>query len=333
MLATIGFAIGTSIERRNSTHESAAHLRAEGATAPAASSVSTGESPATHAAESGGETTKPSETPASGQSGESATAHAAENHGTSTGETHRELRPLGVNIESVPFIVLAALVSLGLAGLGWVRPRWLLGLILIAVAMTIFGVLDVREAFHQSDEHKTELVILAAMIAACISPLPPSPRSWHRLGVRRARPPRLARSPRDRPLDRALPRRRTDRDRRRLSRLDRAARTQRPAVRRARRALPRRVRRRCDLPAQQRVRTRPRRLRRRVHRRLTALGRRLDGFRPDRSDIGGGLICLAGVRSSCTAAEQLRPASRPTRCPGPGTGQDRYRSGARSCPA
>jgi hypothetical protein len=32
--------------------------------------------------------------------------------------------------------------------------------------MIVFGVLDVREAFHQSDENQTGLVILAAVIAA-----------------------------------------------------------------------------------------------------------------------------------------------------------------------
>jgi hypothetical protein len=61
--------------------------------------------------------------------------------------------------------VLAALGSLALAALGWARPRWLLGLVVIAAAMFVFGVLDVREAFHQSDENQTGLVILAVLIA------------------------------------------------------------------------------------------------------------------------------------------------------------------------
>jgi len=137
VLATIGFVIGTSIERHNGTHESAAHLRAEGA--------------ASHAAEAGGE---------------SAATHAAETADSTKPEAHKELRPLGVDIEAVPFIVLAALASLALAALGYTRPRWLLGLVAIAGAMVIFGAIDVREAFHQSDENQTGLVILAAMIAA-----------------------------------------------------------------------------------------------------------------------------------------------------------------------
>jgi hypothetical protein len=137
VLATIGFVIGTSIERHNSTHESAAQLRAEGA--------------ASHAPEPGGE---------------SAATRAAETARSTKSETHKELRPLGVNIEAVPFIVLAALASLALAALGYTRPRWLLGLGAIASAMVVLGALDVREAFHQSDESRTGLVILAAVIAA-----------------------------------------------------------------------------------------------------------------------------------------------------------------------
>jgi hypothetical protein len=127
VLATVGFVIGTSIERHNSRHESTAQLRSE----------SGGESPAEHAAETTGAT-----------------------------EVHKELRLLGIDIEAIPFIVLAALASLALAAVGWMRPRWLLGLVAIAIAMAVFGVLDVREAFHQSDENKAGLVILAAVIAA-----------------------------------------------------------------------------------------------------------------------------------------------------------------------
>src|SRR6266536_4688601 len=97
VLATLGFVIGTSIERHSRTHESAAQVRAEGA---APKSTAPGES---------------------GESGESAATHAAETHSEAKTETHEELRPLGVNVEAVPFIVLAALASLALAALGWAR--------------------------------------------------------------------------------------------------------------------------------------------------------------------------------------------------------------------
>ncbi|HEX7298888.1 MAG TPA: hypothetical protein VF257_07755 [Solirubrobacteraceae bacterium] len=163
VLATIGFVIGTSIERHNSSHESAAQLRAEGAGSKSAGTGEGSESAATHAAE--GETKESTEGAAAPkESGEE--AHAAETHSGTSTESHKELRPLGVDIEAVPFIVLAALASLALAALGWMRPRWLLGLAAIAVAMIVFGALDVREAFHQSDENQTGLVILAAVIAA-----------------------------------------------------------------------------------------------------------------------------------------------------------------------
>jgi hypothetical protein len=161
VLAAIGFVIGTSIERHSSTHESVAQLRSEGATTTSTSTEPGAESAATHAAENGGAGTEP---PQAGEAGESAAPHAAQTPAT-TGETHNELRPLGVNIEAVAFIVIACLASLALAALAWVRPRWLLGLLVLAGAMAVFGVLDVREAFHQSDERRTGLVILAVVIA------------------------------------------------------------------------------------------------------------------------------------------------------------------------
>jgi hypothetical protein len=128
VVATVGFAIGTTLERHNAHHESAAQLHSE----------SGGESPATHAAEG---------------RAESPSTHAAEGASTKA-EQHKELRPLGIDIEAVPFVVLAVLAS-----------RWRLGLAVIAVVMLVFGALDVREAFHQSDENQTGLVILAVAIA------------------------------------------------------------------------------------------------------------------------------------------------------------------------
>lgn len=141
VLATIGFVVGTSIERSNAHHETAAHVRAEG-TAAAAEGASGGESTDQHAAEGGAVTSAPAEAP------------------------HVELKPVGVDIEAVPFVVLASLMSLGLAALGWWRPAWVPGLILIAVVMVGFAALDVREVAHQSDEHQNGLAALAGIIAA-----------------------------------------------------------------------------------------------------------------------------------------------------------------------
>jgi hypothetical protein len=159
VVSTIGFVVGTSIERHNSGQESAAHVRAESkASAPKESG---GESAAQHAAENGGKaTTAPSES-----GGESAATHAAEGSTTKV-EQHKELRPLGIDIEAIPFIVLAALGSLALAAGAWLRPRWIALLAAAVVAMVVFAALDVREVFHQSDEAKTGLEILAGAIAA-----------------------------------------------------------------------------------------------------------------------------------------------------------------------
>jgi Flp pilus assembly protein TadB len=119
--------------------ESAAHRKAEGA----APKITTTAKPDKH-------------------SGESAAHRSAE-----TGHTaaHAELKPLGIDIESAPFIALAAAASLLLALGAWLRPRWVLLLVGIALAMLVFAALDVREVFHQSDESRTGLAVLAGFVA------------------------------------------------------------------------------------------------------------------------------------------------------------------------
>lgn len=155
VLATVGFVIGTSIERSNGHHESAAQLRSEGATSAAA-----GESAANHTAEGG----EASAAHASESGGESAAKHTAE--GAKPAEQHRELHPFGIDIEAVPFVILASLLSLALAAAAWLRPRSVAVLVVLAVVMVTFGVLDLREIFHQGDEAQTGLAILAGVIAA-----------------------------------------------------------------------------------------------------------------------------------------------------------------------
>ena len=129
-LSTAGFVVGTTIERG----------QRESRTSPAA--------PERHT-ESGGEA-----------GGESTAKLAAEAGG------HAEYRPFGINIEAIPFIVLAALSSLALAALAWARPAWLPGLVLVAAAMALFAVPDVRDVVHQSDEGRTGLAVLAGLVAA-----------------------------------------------------------------------------------------------------------------------------------------------------------------------
>jgi hypothetical protein len=109
-----------------------------------------------------------------GEAGRSAEDQGAEVRelGHAEPETERtesdeeELRPLGVDIEAWPFVVLAGLVSLALAGASWLRPRLLALLALTALVMVAFAALDVREVFHQSDIDETGLAVLAGAVAA-----------------------------------------------------------------------------------------------------------------------------------------------------------------------
>ncbi len=133
--------------------ESAAHSKAEGL----APQTTTGRAtrPVAHAGESAGR--------AKAKAAESAAARGAQG---ASRETHAELKPLGVDIEAVPFVVMAALVSLGLAAAAWWRPRWLPLLVVVAGAMLAFTALDVREVFHQNDEGQAGLAVLAGVVAA-----------------------------------------------------------------------------------------------------------------------------------------------------------------------
>jgi Flp pilus assembly protein TadB len=104
-----------------------------------------------------------SSTEGGGESSEATTTeHSAE---TTAAETHAELRPLGVNIEAVPFVALVTLFTLLLAVGAWLRPRRLALLVVIGVTMLAFAVLDIREVFHQHDEGRTGLAVLAGAIA------------------------------------------------------------------------------------------------------------------------------------------------------------------------
>jgi len=101
------------------------------------------------------------------EAGESAEQRAAENE-TGAGshdESTEELKPLGVDLEATPFVALAVLASLALALAAWRRPRSPALLLAVAGVMLAFAVLDVREVFHQDDEGRTGLAILAGAVA------------------------------------------------------------------------------------------------------------------------------------------------------------------------
>lgn len=96
------------------------------------------------------------------EAGEGEASEAGEGASHEEGEDEEIL---GVELESTPFIVLAALVSLTLALGAWLRPdsAGLLGL--VALAMLAFAVFDIAEIGHQIEESEAGLVVIAALVA------------------------------------------------------------------------------------------------------------------------------------------------------------------------
>jgi Flp pilus assembly protein TadB len=142
-VATAGFIVGTTVERNSrDTH-----------------SETSSASKALEKGSEGGSGHKEG-------SSESSERHNEGSSGRPGGKkANEELKPLGIDIEAAPFVALAALVSLLLALGAWLRPRWLLLLAVVATAMLVFAALDVREVFHQVDESKTGLALLAGFVA------------------------------------------------------------------------------------------------------------------------------------------------------------------------
>lgn len=139
LAATVAFVVGVSLERN---------------AAPAESSTQT--SPHSEVGESGNE--------AGGETG-----------GETTGETGSPSQPsqpssesgeaiLGVNPESIPFVVLAALVALLLAAAAWWRPLrivFIVGALFCLAALT----LDIREVTHQLNENRNGIAAVAGLVA------------------------------------------------------------------------------------------------------------------------------------------------------------------------
>jgi hypothetical protein len=96
------------------------------------------------------------------EGGEAEESHNA--HEASGGESDATV--LGVDLESTPFVILAALASVGLAAAAWARPGWLPLLVAIGLTMAVFAALDVREVAHQLDENRDGLALLAGVVAA-----------------------------------------------------------------------------------------------------------------------------------------------------------------------
>ncbi|MCA1656584.1 MAG: hypothetical protein LC713_02555 [Actinobacteria bacterium] len=145
-MATAGLLIGTSIERSN---EPAHHDERPGAAARTGEAAETGE------AHSEAE-----------RRGEAAGGEAASGSEATAEKPHGEWRPLGINTESWPLVIAAALASLALALAAWLRPRLVALLALIALAMIAFAALDVAELIHQVDVDETGLAVLAGAVFA-----------------------------------------------------------------------------------------------------------------------------------------------------------------------
>lgn len=99
--------------------------------------------------------------------GESEEAHAEESveRAASAEEESEDERVLGVDLEATPFVVLAAIGSLTFAAAAWLRPEVRRLLLVTALAMLAFAVLDLREVVHQVDESDTGLAVLAGVVA------------------------------------------------------------------------------------------------------------------------------------------------------------------------
>jgi len=128
IVSAILFVVGTSIERSKTSSEAKPHSEA------AASST------------------------------EGATTTESATH-TETAAVHHSEKLFGINIESIPTIVLGALASVVLAALVfWRRERsWLVVTVLFGL---LFATGDARELSHQLNEHRSGLAALAAVLIA-----------------------------------------------------------------------------------------------------------------------------------------------------------------------
>ena len=153
VLSTVGFVVGVSVEKSSAdSHDE-----------PAATATGSGEAGEGGEAQSGGGA-ESAEQHASEAAGEE--AHSEPGSGETAEKGGEDATLLGVDLEATPFVALAAALSLALALAVWLRAGWGLLLGVVAVGMVVFAVVDVREVFHQLDEDKDGLALLAALVAA-----------------------------------------------------------------------------------------------------------------------------------------------------------------------
>jgi hypothetical protein len=139
-----------------------------GSESPAKRASETGESNGSESAAkraSKNQAANGSESPAN-RAGETSESGAS-GHAETAAEHAREGRVLGVDLESTPMIVLAILAGIALATLA-ASPLGLVRAILLALALVAlaWSALDIREVVHQANESRTDLAIVAGLVAA-----------------------------------------------------------------------------------------------------------------------------------------------------------------------
>jgi hypothetical protein len=145
-------------EHHSESGESAAHRARERRARGGESGVRRPRSPKSpsNPRESGRETPSERHAESRGESGGESPAHRAQER---NGE-----RVFGIDTESTPLVAVAVGISVLLALAVWIIDSWL-----VLVGVVGFGLVaaafDVREVFHQLDESRTNLVVIASLVA------------------------------------------------------------------------------------------------------------------------------------------------------------------------
>jgi hypothetical protein len=169
------FAVGVAIERHDTRNEnrSAAHAALSGVVLIADADQGRGEhplagqrsSPRTHVESHTGK--EPAASPArekgTERKGETAGAGGHESPAQLARE-HNSERIFGIDTESTALVAIAIAVSIAFALALWSRPSALIPLGIAGFAL-VAAVFDVREVFHQIDESRTNLAVIAALVA------------------------------------------------------------------------------------------------------------------------------------------------------------------------
>ena len=158
------FAVGVAIERSQPAH-SAAREASERAAAGTTTAEAHGEGTAKEGTDEGAAAPAAGESP-SERAGEGSAAPVESTGATTAGASEaRSERIFGLNPDATGLVIAALVASALMAIAVWRYPALVPLLIVVALASLSFAVFDVREAFHQSSESRTGLVVVAALVA------------------------------------------------------------------------------------------------------------------------------------------------------------------------